>query len=57
MQEAFGGIVLMMMIHLSAFSACLYKHGLGAPEGQKRPSNPVRLDLQTVMSHHVGTGN
>jgi hypothetical protein len=30
---------------------------LGAPEGQKSSSDPRDLELQMVMSHHVGAWN
>lgn len=29
----------------------------GTCKGQKRASDPVELELQTVSSHHVGAGN
>ena len=29
----------------------------GAHEDQKRASDPLELELQTVVSHHVGAGD
>lgn len=30
---------------------------LGASEGQKKTLDPPELELQMVLSHHVGDGN
>lgn len=53
-------IILKMYDYVSGCLACLYvvHHGMpGAHRGQKRVLDPLELELQTVVKHHVGTGN
>lgn len=45
------------MYYVHALLACMYTmYMLGNKEGQKRACDPLELGLQTIVSHHMGTG-
>lgn len=43
-----------MLVHMYV---CAYRHMSGVPEGQKRPSDLVELELVIVVSCYVGVEN
>lgn len=44
---------------MNVLSACMYAYHVCAWScgDQKGASDPLRLELEIIMSHHVGTGN
>lgn len=45
------------MYYVHALLACMYTMCmLGNKEDQKRAYDPLELELQTIVSHHMGTG-
>jgi hypothetical protein len=41
---------------MSVLPACMYVHCIRDLGGQKRVLDPLELELQTAVSHHVGAG-
>lgn len=46
-----------MCIQVFFASMCLCTTVCLVPQVQKRESDPLDLELQTLVSHHVGVGN
>jgi hypothetical protein len=44
-------------IGISVVSTCVYMDHMCAHGGQKQASDPLELELQVVVSCHVGAGN
>lgn len=45
-------------VRLFCLHVCLYTTYMpGDPQDQKRASDPLQLELQMAVSHHVGGGN
>lgn len=52
-QAALNRISLVYFLYVSVFPACVP----GAQGGQKRSSDPLKLELQMIVSHHLGARN
>jgi len=50
----FLGLFLKLNFVCVPARVCIYA---GAQRGQKRASDPLKLELQVIASHHVGAGN
>lgn len=44
-------------MRVSVLTACMYEHCMHARGGQKRALELPRLELQTIVIHHVGSGD
>lgn len=56
----FSKFLVLKTLFLSIVFACMYvcePQMCSAHKDGKRASDPVELDLQKVVRHHVGTGN